>query len=217
MKKTLELDNKKLKRHDKWWLPLINILPKWVTPNMVSAFRIIPLSIVLLLTYNHLFILAGLLFIAASFLDSLDGSLARIRGAKTDQGALFDPIIDKYISIGLFCFYFTYIESEYYKILLLATILIEILLLSASIFKFIFKNFNWLELKQFGANQYGKIKMVCQITTLSILLLFLSSGTFISLPVLPLTFSLFLFCLSMSTLSLYGHLQEISIKSKNPA
>lgn len=45
-------------------------------------------------------LIAGLLFIAASVTDCLDGKIARSRGLVTDFGKLLDPLADKFMVIG---------------------------------------------------------------------------------------------------------------------
>ena len=68
-------------------------------PNKLTVVRIalIPVFVALLMidSVPHNYILAAVVFIAASLTDLFDGKIARKRGLVTDFGKLMDPLADK--------------------------------------------------------------------------------------------------------------------------
>ena len=80
-------------------------------PNKLTMLRLvmIPLFLVclFLLSAPWNYLLALVLFIAASLTDLLDGRIARSRGLVTDFGKLMDPLADKLlVSAALICGHF---------------------------------------------------------------------------------------------------------------
>ena len=87
---------------DKKFIPLVNILPKWLTPNQITIFRTVLLLIWLPFAIFHPNLLQIIVFIVIYFLDLLDGALARIRNKVSYFGGCLDHISDKFNNIALF-------------------------------------------------------------------------------------------------------------------
>ena len=75
-------------------------------PNKLTLTRIIlfPVVVIFIMLRNVPFhwLIAAVVFIAASITDFLDGRIARKRGIVTDFGKLMDPIADKLLVISAF-------------------------------------------------------------------------------------------------------------------
>ncbi|HEU5114247.1 MAG TPA: CDP-alcohol phosphatidyltransferase family protein, partial [Candidatus Paceibacterota bacterium] len=78
----------------------LKLVPKSVTPNQITKFRLITIPFIgLLLGFNY-YIPGAILFLFSAFSDALDGALARTERKITTWGTLYDPIADKLL-IGL--------------------------------------------------------------------------------------------------------------------
>lgn len=73
-------------------------------PNLITFGRLLAVPATVWLILQHRLDLAFLLFVAAGISDGLDGWLARILDARTQIGALLDPVADKAL---LVCVYVT--------------------------------------------------------------------------------------------------------------
>lgn len=126
-------------------------------PNKLTILRIliVPFMIAaLLIEFPHHFLVAGLLFGAASITDFFDGKIARERNLITDFGKFADPLADKILVIScLVCF----VAMKLCDPILLIIVLFRefavtsIRLVAASTGKVI------------AANMWGKVKTVSQI------------------------------------------------------
>lgn len=126
-------------------------------PNKLTIARIllVPFMIAaLLIDFPHHFLVAGLLFGAASITDFFDGKIARERNLITDFGKFADPLADKIMVIScLVCF----VAMKLCDPVLLIIVLFRefsvtsIRLVAASTGKVI------------AANMWGKVKTVTQI------------------------------------------------------
>ncbi len=67
------------------------------SPNKWTALTFLPTLMTMYFILNHEFVLAALSFIIASFLDFVDGSVARATGRSTSLGAYLDTVVDRYI------------------------------------------------------------------------------------------------------------------------
>jgi len=80
------------------WLtdPIVDVLARvGVTPNMLTAAGLVGnLGAAVLAAYGEFFF-AGLIVLAASSLDMVDGALARATGQATDFGSVFDAVMDR--------------------------------------------------------------------------------------------------------------------------
>ena len=72
-----------------------------VTPNMVTAFSLVPaLGSAVLIAMGH-FGLGALLATGSGFCDMIDGMLARRYDSMSDVGELFDAVVDRYVEFLL--------------------------------------------------------------------------------------------------------------------
>ncbi|MCX6778804.1 MAG: CDP-alcohol phosphatidyltransferase family protein [Candidatus Magasanikbacteria bacterium] len=149
----------------------LKLLPRSVTPNQITIFRLIVTPLVFWITYQENYILGIIAFLLVAFTDALDGSLARTQNKITKFGILFDPLADKIlISSMVLLLVFRFLNPW----LGAAVIGMEIIfIISALVFKYKFK-------KVLMANIWGKIKMVLQITAVFLILL----GLLLNYPIL---------------------------------
>ena len=78
----------------------VDLLPRWVTPNMVTIFRGLLFLPIVCLVLSGRFGAALAVFVAAMLLDVVDGTLAEVRNVKTALGAFLDPLADKVLTCG---------------------------------------------------------------------------------------------------------------------
>ena len=71
-------------------------------PNKLTVLRILLVPVFLLLFMLRLYLLACLVFVAASLTDLLDGKIAREQGLVTNLGKFLDPIADKVLTTAAF-------------------------------------------------------------------------------------------------------------------
>lgn len=71
-------------------------------PNLLTLFRLISIPIILILYHYDFLIYALILMILSLITDFFDGYLARKLRQETHFGAIFDPIVDKFVGV---CFY----------------------------------------------------------------------------------------------------------------
>ena len=78
--------------------PLVRVLVALrVTPNMVTAFSLVPaVASAVLVAMGH-FGLGALLATGSGFCDMIDGTLARRYNSTSDVGELFDAAVDRYV------------------------------------------------------------------------------------------------------------------------
>ena len=80
------------------WLidPIIGALSKvGVTPNMLTLAGVLGNAVAAFLAARGDFLPAGIVMLAASSLDMLDGALARATGKATRFGSVFDAVMDR--------------------------------------------------------------------------------------------------------------------------
>ncbi|MFC1598930.1 CDP-alcohol phosphatidyltransferase family protein [Patescibacteria group bacterium] len=224
----------RIKKHDYIFLPLVKILPDWVTPNHLSALRLCMFLPLILLMLLHFYKTVAVLFLFAAILDGVDGSMARYRNQETKLGAILDPTADKVVNFVVFLGFLFYIKSNIYLGLILAIVIIDSCLFGVAIFKFVIKDvipvldknqdiFDHTMIKNFkvtqtGANKFGKTKMVLQVIVLSFLLLFdpttsLKLHQLLVIPwditLLHISYPILIACVIFGGLSLYGHLKVV--------
>ena len=179
-----------------YW-PLLIITPKWVTPNQLSALRLLMCIPIIVMMWEHYYKPTAVLFIFAAILDGLDGALARKIPLMTEKGAWLDPLADKVVNAAVWLGFLFYTGSDIYTNQLseaISTALITtIISIDACLFvvasaKYLIKNIlptlpdeHWLQpqtilnavkVEKTGANNFGKVKMVVQVIVLSALLIF---------------------------------------------
>ncbi len=83
--------------------PICKIIPVWITPNMITVFRVLPMTpfvfvlflLGAVLNSNVLIWLGVVALLFTLLLDALDGALARYRRNCTALGKVSDPLADK--------------------------------------------------------------------------------------------------------------------------
>lgn len=99
-------------------------------PNLVSIFRFVFIPLIFILfnnfQYNRWLIIGTL--IVFSFLDNLDGYLARKLNQITELGKVIDPLIDKLfvISFALNLFYYQLIPKWFFYLVIIRDLIIMI-------------------------------------------------------------------------------------------
>lgn len=71
-------------------------------PNLITLARLCAVPATIWLILQRRLDLAFLLFVAAGLSDALDGWLARVRNARSQLGALLDPIADKALLVSVY-------------------------------------------------------------------------------------------------------------------
>lgn len=138
-----------------WRITLINFLPQWITPNLLSLIRLLTMPIILICFFYNQPFYGFWLFIFSVLLDSLDGAIARTRKQFTATGLWLDPLADKLLIIGVIIFLIIF--SNLPAKLLIAIVGLELFLILISIIaKIIFQ----AQLKP--SHLYGKLKMIFQ-------------------------------------------------------
>lgn len=219
------------KRHDFLFWPVIKLIPKSITPNHLSSLRILMTLPLILLMWLHFYKTAGVFFIFAGLLDVLDGSMARLRDQETELGAFLDPAADKLVNFSVFLGFLFYVKLDIYYILVLPIIVIDLMLFTVALAKFLVKDIlpkkhllkQYVAIEKTGANIWGKAKMITQIIILTLLLFFdpqtiIYSQTKFSLIPADITIlhiSLPVLCLYiwLCCKSLIGHLKVIKFKN----
>lgn len=132
---------------------LLPLIPRFVTPNMVTWFRIATVPFVVYLLLHEQYGFGLTLFAISAFSDAVDGALARTRGQITEWGKVNDPVADKLL-IGVATLI---LVSELLNWYLAATIIgIEFFLMASAYYR---KRFQGIPIE---AEFSGKIKMVLQ-------------------------------------------------------
>ncbi|MBL7206695.1 MAG: CDP-alcohol phosphatidyltransferase family protein [Candidatus Aenigmarchaeota archaeon] len=98
------------------------------SPNKWTLVSLIPAILAFYFLINERFLLTAIMFVLFSFLDLVDGSVARVTGKVTKLGAYLDTIVDRYVEA-----------------------IIIFGLLFASLPNFIFPIYIWVFLALFGA------------------------------------------------------------------
>src|SRR2546428_4335159 len=76
--------------------PIVDLLARaGVTPNMLTIVGVAGNILAAVLAGSGEFVVAGILVLASSSLDTLDGALARATGRATDFGSVFDAVMDR--------------------------------------------------------------------------------------------------------------------------
>jgi len=68
-----------------------------ITPNQISMFALLAGIACACLFFSHQFFWGSLALILSAIFDLVDGSVARMTGAHSNFGAVFDWIVDKYV------------------------------------------------------------------------------------------------------------------------
>ena len=145
---------------------LLPLIPSWISPNMITVFRMIltPFVLWVLLKENYSVGIPFFLFTAGT--DALDGSLARVRKQITPWGTFYDPVADKLL-IGSVVFLI--VARHINPIIAILIIFFEL----AIIFVGYLRKAKGAVI---SANIFGKTKMFLQVLGVTFLLLAVYSG-----------------------------------------
>lgn len=177
----LERDPHKLFPHDHVMrYTFVPLVPNFVTPNMVTLFRIVCTPFVLWFLYTEQYSIGVPFFVLLAFSDALDGSLARIRNKITNWGTFYDPLADKVLigSVVLLV-----VVKHVNVIFGLIIVIVEASIMLGGYFRKI-------NGKVTSANIFGKTKMVLQVIGVTLLLLAIWIGFDLFIPVSIGTLSL---------------------------
>lgn len=146
--------------------PFLFLVPRAVSPNHITVFRIALTPFVLAFLFLEMWYIGVPLFVVAVFTDWLDGVLARSRKQVTKWGVFHDPIADK-ILIGSVVVLI--VLQHVNPIIAVAIIIVEVLLIIGGWYR---RRKNIAQ----TANVWGKIKMVLQFIGVLLLLIALAFG-----------------------------------------
>ena len=171
---------------------VLKLIPRGVTPNQITIFRILLTPVVLWLLWRQDYASGIILFLFVAFTDAVDGSLARMRDQVTPWGMVWDPVADKLLIgsvVALLLF-------RHFPVELIVVIFgLEAAFLVGGYYR-----------KRQGiivsANWYGKIKMICQVFGVTLFLLFLKTG-FAAL--VPVSYGVFVLAALLALGSLFKH------------
>lgn len=171
---------------------LLRFVPHSVTPNKVTAFRIIATPFVLVLIGFSHYTLGVWAFLLVASTDAIDGAMARTRNQITNFGILFDPLADKLLigTMVLLVVFQNFDPWIGWSILVLEVTFI----LCAMIAKARFETVHM-------ANLWGKLKMIAQVMAvfLTLMALLLQFPYLLSIATL-----IFGFAIGFAILSLFS-------------
>jgi phosphatidylglycerophosphate synthase len=142
---------------DKYLSKIIEIIPDWLTPNMITVVRLVFIVPVIFFLITKMWALFVIFYILCLASDALDGALSRVRGMHSKFGATLDPVIDKILHWSIFCVYF-----PFYPLLIGLIILLDIIVAAGGLTIILYFRKIKRVLPVFGANIYGKMKVVSQ-------------------------------------------------------
>ncbi len=151
----------KLYPHDhvmKW--TVIPLIPKWITPNQVTILRFLLTPFVVWGVAVGSYVWSIPFFLLVAFTDVIDGSLARIRKQVTPWGTMFDPMADKLL-ISLVAVIVIVASVGWW--LTIIVIFMEIVIVIGGLAKH-------KDEEPVSANNWGKAKMLCQVTGVTMLM-----------------------------------------------
>ncbi len=157
-----ERDPYKLFPHDRLLAAtLLRLIPRWVTPNMVTTLRFVLIPFVLATLSLEWWAVAVPLFLCTALTDAVDGSLARTRKQVTEWGTFFDPAADKLLIGSVVLLLVAQRVSPWFALLILG---VEALIITGGFLR-----------KRRGvvtpANVFGKTKMFLQVVGVTFLLI----------------------------------------------
>ncbi len=151
----------------------IPLIPRFVTPNMITIFRLLGTPIVVWFLLTEQYGISIPLFIFLALTDAIDGSLARLRHQITEWGTFYDPLADK-ILIGSVVLI---VVAKHVNIILALVILfMELMLILGGYIR-------KLKGKATSANIFGKTKMFLQVLGVIFLLIAIWAGFDLFIPI----------------------------------
>jgi CDP-diacylglycerol--glycerol-3-phosphate 3-phosphatidyltransferase len=139
-----------VKKHFLW------LIPPTIFPNYFTYVRFALVPFLYILLSKEHFLYASLVFAVAAFTDLIDGALARTRDQVTSIGKILDPIADKALILSVLLF----MGINYF----IVKVFIVIIIFESFANIFAFQKAKYL----IGANFFGKIKFVFQVTSVAL-------------------------------------------------
>ena len=130
-------------------------------PNKLTIARVIAVPFFIAAYYLNWYIAAFVIFVAASFTDTLDGKIARKNNLVTNFGKIMDPLADKVLVYSALCLMIPYFVPAWMLIIILAR-------------EFTVAGMRTVAASEgivIAADMSGKIKTVLQMIAVSLLLL----------------------------------------------
>lgn len=143
---------------------LLPVFPLWITPNIVSWFRVISVPFIGYFLWSENYAIALPLFFVSAFSDAVDGSLARTRNLVSDFGKMFDPLADKLLIATAALII---IPPNLGWGIVLTIVFIDFILITSAYFQ---KHYHG---KTIQAENTGKLKMVAQSLGVGALLIYI--------------------------------------------
>lgn len=143
-------------------------------PNQITLMRLV-LSIIFFIClaqfqarapHAGLLVAAYILFVVAALTDVLDGYLARKHNQVTSFGRIIDPVVDKVLVIGTYAFLAGegFVDQSGAKVSDVSAWMV-VVILGRELLVTSLRNVSEGSGKSFGANVYGKVKMLLQCIT----------------------------------------------------
>lgn len=189
----LHRDPSKLFPHDHIMrYTFVPLVPKWVTPNMITIFRIILIPFVLWFLFLDNYNVGVPLFLFAAFTDALDGSVARLRHQVTEWGTFYDPLADKLLVGSVVIL----VVIQHMNPILGSLILfVDLVIMIGGVIR-------KRQGKPMGSNLFGKTKMFFQVLGISLLLISLWAGFDLFI---PFSFGTFALAIILAVISLFTY------------
>ena len=129
--------------------PIVDIIPSWLSPNIITSIRFVLVLPLFLIWYywatNPYFVwqestwyFVGFIILLGLFTDYLDGAVARLTDRITVFGIYFDPITDKLFTIPVFLIFIAHwpiVTTSLYFLINLRILLILLGLVRAVLHK----------------------------------------------------------------------------------
>ncbi len=171
----------------------VPLVPKWITPNMITIFRMVTIPFILVSLLMNRYDIGVPLFLFSACTDALDGSIARLRNQVTEWGTFYDPLADKLL-IGSVILLVVVKHTN--PILGFLILFVDGLILLGGYYR----KKRGLPM---GSNIFGKTKMFFQVLGVSLLLIALWAGYDFFIPFSTGTFALAI-VLAVISLFTYG-------------
>ena len=145
----------------------LKLIPKSITPNQITIVRFILTPVVGWLFYREIYDWGLILFLLTMLTDALDGALARTTNQITDLGKIIDPLADK-LAIGtvVILLVFKFINP----VIVWVMIIVDVLIMIVGGYK------KYILGKKIQAEIFGKLKLITQVTGITVLLLYTLFG-----------------------------------------
>lgn len=141
----------------------------WTLPNQLTSARLLLSFVFFGLIFAHLWIAALVVFALCGVTDWLDGFFARRLNLVGAFGRMYDPLVDKVMVLGAFIFLME-VEGTALPGQAALSAWMVVAMLARELVVTGIRGFMEERRVAFGADRYGKIKMVLQCTALSWLL-----------------------------------------------